>query len=69
MKAVLREISPDVLGVDFGAQRCDAETVDKDALDAAEHGYVKGADRSADGGASARTPVRLALGSENGSAG
>jgi predicted RNA-binding Zn-ribbon protein involved in translation (DUF1610 family) len=52
VKAALREVSSDVLGVDFGSQRCDAETIDEDALDDAEH-----ADHSADGGASARTPV------------
>ena len=67
VKAALREISPDVLGVDFGSQRCDAETIDEDAVDDAEH-----ADHSADGGASARTPVGragvgLPLDSEDGS--
>jgi hypothetical protein len=65
-KAALQEVSQDVLGVDFGSQRCDAETVDEDALDA-EH-----ADHSADGGAPARTPVGrasvgLPLDSENSS--
>jgi hypothetical protein len=52
--AALREVAVDVLGVDFAAPRCDAETVDEGALAEA---HESDADAFVDGGASARSPV------------
>jgi hypothetical protein len=52
--AALREVAPDVLGVEFGSPRCDAETVDTDAL--ADHDHAPDA-ATADGGAASRSPV------------
>jgi hypothetical protein len=59
----LREVAPDVLGVDFTSPRCEAETVDEEAMKAGGHDHDDGERNfSEGGGAAARSPVGRARG-------
>jgi predicted RNA-binding Zn-ribbon protein involved in translation (DUF1610 family) len=56
--AALRAVSPEVLGVEFASPRCEEETVDEEAVEAAREEYVGKV--WIDGGAASRAPVERA---------